>query len=507
MSSFKNLSGTTALALIITGSAAFADVSAQDVWGDWKGYMESMGYSVTATEATSGDTLTTSDLSMTMPLPEDEGTITIMMGEISYTNQGDGTVAVTIPASEAVNVKIVGGGESVEVPMTLTQNGFNAIVSGTPQEMTYTYSAVNLGLDVQSVTANGETVPVEKGIFSLTDVAGATTTKTGNLRNVTQQMKAGALGYAFKFANPDAADEYVDVQGDLKGLSFEGAGDYPMGQMNSDDMNAMIKAGFNFAGKFVHSGGQMNFLFTEEGDQITANTSTTGGSVDAAMSEKGLQYSVGASGLKVNFQGGDVPFPVSFEAGQIGYDVAVPVVKSDDTQDFSMGIALRDFVMSEQIWGMIDPGAQLPRDPATIALDVSGTGKLGFDLLDEAQMAAVESGETMPGDLQTLKIEELEITAAGASVTGTGAADVDMQAAMMSQGANGIDGTLNLKIVGANGLMDKLVAMGLVPQDQMMGARMMMGMFAVPGEGEDTLTSTLEIKKSGEISANGQRIK
>ena len=54
--------------------------------------------------------------------------------------------------------------------------------------------------------------------------------------------------------------------------------------------------------------------------------------------------------------------------------------------------------------------------------------------------------------------------------------------------------------------MDKLVAMGLLPQDQAMGARMMLGLFARPGEGEDTLVSKIEVSGDGAISANGQRL-
>lgn len=507
MSYFGKLSGTTAITILMTSTAAFADVSAQEVWSDWKTYMEDIGYSVSATEATSGDTLTTSDLVMSMDLPEGEGTITVGMGEITYTDQGDGTVKVGMPASQAWTIKIAGGGESVEVPMTITQDGLNMVVSGTPEEMTYTYTANSLGLDVQSVTANGETVPVEKGMVSFSDLSGTSTTTTGNLRNVVQKMTVGAMGYALKFANPDNVNDYVDAQGELTQLTFDGSGAYPMGQMNTDDMNALIKAGFTFAGKMTHAGGKMNFLFIEKGDQASANTSSTGGMFDFAMSEDGIAYGIKSTGLDVKFQGGEVPFPVAFQAGEIGYELMVPVVKSDEAQEFSTAIALRDFVMSETIWGMVDPGGQLPHDPATIALSLSGTGKLGFDLMDEQQMAAVEAGQQMPGELETLKIDELEVTAAGASLTGTGAAEVDTQSVMMSQGENGIDGTLNLKLTGANGLMDKLVAMGLLPQEQAMGARMMMGMFAVPGEGEDTLTSTLEIKKSGEITANGQRIK
>ena len=55
-------------------------------------------------------------------------------------------------------------------------------------------------------------------------------------------------------------------------------------------------------------------------------------------------------------------------------------------------------------------------------------------------------------------------------------------------------------------LLEKLIQMGFVSEDDAMGARMMMGMLAVPA-GEDTLTSKIAINDEGHISANGQRLK
>ncbi|MGI9393360.1 MAG: DUF2125 domain-containing protein, partial [Boseongicola sp.] len=68
-------------------------------------------------------------------------------------------------------------------------------------------------------------------------------------------------------------------------------------------------------------------------------------------------------------------------------------------------------------------------------------------------------------------------------------------------------GVANLMLVGGNGLLDKLVGMGLLPDEQAMGARMMMGLFARPGDGPDTLVSTIEVNEDGSVLANGQRIK
>ena len=90
-------------------------------------------------------------------------------------------------------------------------------------------------------------------------------------------------------------------------------------------------------------------------------------------------------------------------------------------------------------------------------------------------------------------------------LTGTGAFTFDNTDLVTFDGVPAPTGKMELTLKGGNGLLDKLVAMGLIPSDQAMGARMMMAMFAKPGDGEDTLNSTLEFKDKG-FFANGQRL-
>ncbi len=54
-----------------------------------------------------------------------------------------------------------------------------------------------------------------------------------------------------------------------------------------------------------------------------------------------------------------------------------------------------------------------------------------------------------------------------------------------------------------NQLIDNLIAMGVLPDDQAMGFRMMLGMFTRPGAGGDQVTSLIEFRDGG-IFANGQ---
>jgi PPE-repeat protein len=118
-----------------------------------------------------------------------------------------------------------------------------------------------------------------------------------------------------------------------------------------------------------------------------------------------------------------------------------------------------------------------------------------------------ENMPDVPGELNALTINELLVSAAGAKLSGTGDFTFDNSDLATFDGVPAPTGEANLELSGANGLMDKLIQMGLMSDSDAMGARMMMGMLAVPGEGEDTLKSKLEINGEGQIMANGQRIK
>ena len=69
------------------------------------------------------------------------------------------------------------------------------------------------------------------------------------------------------------------------------------------------------------------------------------------------------------------------------------------------------------------------------------------------------------------------------------------------------EGTVDLRLEGGEGLLQKLVDIGLIPEDQAVTARMMASMFANAVEGEDTLTSRIEIEKDGTVTVNGQRMR
>lgn len=136
-------------------------------------------------------------------------------------------------------------------------------------------------------------------------------------------------------------------------------------------------------------------------------------------------------------------------------------------------------------------------------LDLTGTVKVLANVFDPEYASSIET----PAELTSLTIKDLQLSAAGTSLTGKGDFTFDNTDTTTFDGMPAPDGAADIQLVGGNGLVDKLIEMGLMSDQDAMGARMMMGMLGTPGEGDDTLNSHIEVKPSGQIFANGQRLK
>ena len=97
--------------------------------------------------------------------------------------------------------------------------------------------------------------------------------------------------------------------------------------------------------------------------------------------------------------------------------------------------------------------------------------------MDTAAMAAV--GDASPFLLNALDINALQVTAVGAELTGTGAFTFDNTDMTTFDGVPAPTGKLDLKLTGANALIDKVVAMGMITQDDAMGYKMMVSMLSL----------------------------
>ncbi len=490
--------------VVFIAQAAQADLSAQDVWSDWKDYMGSTGYAVTASEAQSGKTLTVSDIQMTMNVEGE--TMALGLGAIDFVENGDGTVNVVLPAAFPMEFDITADGESMKGKLIYRHDGTPMVVSGDMSKMTYDYKAATASFSLDGLEIDGASVPADVAAFTmtLTDLANTTVMEIGEQRAYSQTLTTSGLDYTFMFKDPES-DDSGTFTGALTDLNFDGTMVVPTVE-DPTDIAALMKAGLAYDADITFGGGNTSINGVDGSDNFALQTTSQGGKANIQVSPAGFGYDFTQTDATVNVMGSQIPFPIALSMAELGMNMTMPLMKSEEEQDFALGLALRDFSVPEMLWGLIDPTGELPHDPATLVLDLTGKGKLAFDLTDEAQVAALDAGEAAPGELNALNLNELLLSVAGAELTGSGAFTFDNSDLESFDGMPAPEGEANLKLVGANGLIDKLIGMGLISEDDAMGARMMMGMFTVSA-GDDVVTSKIEVNEEGHVLANGQRLK
>ena len=496
---------TAALLLGLSTLPAFADVTGAQVWADWKDYMQGFGYAITGTEAQSGDTLTVSDIVMSMTLPENEGDVQMSMGTLSFTDNADGTVSVNLPAQMPLsfNVSPMDQDGAARGTMLIEQVGQMMRVSGDPGDFTYTYRADAMTMTLQEfeTTDDEGSAGTFDFVVGLTDLSSTTRTTVDDLRGYDGSLSAAALTYEMSFDVPEGPEQGSgSVKGAMTGLSVTGTGQFP-DCMDSAMMNEMIAAGAEVTSTMTYQSGSSDINAVSPDGPFAVTTRSTGGTFLVNMGADGLLYDLSQTGVEMTAQVPDFPFPVALTMAESGFRMGMPIVESEEPQGFAFGFKLGDFTISDAIWSLFDPTGQLPRDPATLELDLAGTARVLTDIFDPMAMASAAN----PGEINSLDIRTLLIDMIGARLSGMGEFTFDNSDMVTFDGVPRPEGALELRLEGANALIDKLVAMGVLPQEQAMGARMMMGMFTVPA-GDDTLTSRIEVNAEGHLLANGQRL-
>lgn len=489
---------------VFSAQSALADVTSQDVWGDWKAYLEGVGYSLEATETQNGDTLSISDFTLVIPIPEKDESVTVKMPNLELVENGDGSVNASFPQSATIAFDV----SDAHGVFKLRSDGSPMVVTGDQDDMTYDYDTDLLEVLFDSLTVDGEDIPSDIFTFLMkfTDLKSTTHMKLGELRSYEQSYDIANTVYEFAFKNPEDTDSAGVMKGNLNDLKFVGTSTLPL-EFDATDMNAMIDAGTAFDGTFSFGSGQSESSFNEGSENFQLNSTSQGGSMAFAMNADELKYDLAQKVSEISVVSSEIPFPIAFSAEEIGMKLQMPPTASEEDKDMSVGITLRDFNVPEALWAIVDPTGILPHDPASVVLDLSGKGRMLIDIFDpEATAQAEIIGET-PALVNSVNVNELLLRAAGAELTGTGAFEIDYNDLESFDGMPAPLGVANLSLVGANTLIDNLIKMGIMSDSDATGARLMISLLTVPSDKDDTLTSEIEFGKGGQISANGQRLK
>ncbi len=496
-----SLTAGSVLATLLSTTAQ-ADVTAAQVWQSWKDLSTSMGQPLTAeSEVMSGDTLTVTNITMAADMPD--GSMNGTLATVAFRDVGDGTVEVTMAPDYPVTITSQAeGADPVVVTLNIRQTALRMIVSGDEAVMSHALTADEVAVSLGEITGSPEEVDADFTMAFL-GVAGTYVTANGDTKQVDTELTADSLTFSVAAKDPATSGTFA-MSGSMEAISTSSAALFPAGA-DMADIAAALKAGFAAEGGFTYGKTAYTFDFQDASSNGKATGSAASGSVDFYMDAEALSYGVTSVGTDITVSSSDMPMPeVNAKMAELGFDVTMPLAQGTEPQDFSFVTRIVGLAVSDEVWGMFDPAAVLPRDPATLIIDVAGKANWLVDIF--AQDPANPSTE-VPGQIHALKLNQLQLTVGGADLTGTGDFTFDNTDMTTFPGMPKPTGKLEAKLVGGNGLIDKLIQMGLLPEEQAMGARMMMGMFASAVEGaEDTLTSVIEMKDDGSIFANGQQI-
>ncbi len=485
--------------VILMGGTAHAALTADQVWQSWKDAGAMVGLEVSAaTENKDGGTLTLNGVSVA---PAGKAGITI--SDMVLTEGSDGSVAI-VPGADigmALSGDTMGSAKVTHDGLTLTAREADGGMAYdfTAAKLDVVYDATYPGVSFDDTPAADV---VSKGTVGLANLAGTYSDTPGANRTFGFDITADTLAYDTTLDDPGlemkqkTTSETADVA-----ISFDFALPSTMalaGMLSAADFGTALQEGLSvtFATKQGDSTGTMNqeSAFFPMEMAIKAG----GGEATGVFNKDTFSIQSSGSGLEIETSSAMMPAPIKITSGPVVVGLTTPVMATEAAGDYGLVLKLSQFSLNEEAWAMFDPGAALKRDPADIAIDISGKTKLDFIAVIAAEETGVEP--PIPG-VETLDITELTLKVAGAALAGTGAFTFDNSSGMPMP-----LGEANVTVTGANALIDGLIATGVVTQEDAMGARMMMGAFMAPGANPDELTSKIEAKPGFEIYVNGQRV-
>lgn len=507
---YRCVGGAVFVSLMAATSAPA--LTADELWAAWQKDYTTLGYEIsTGGQSRAGDTVTITDLVLTQKDSETDSegkTIAsrtqLEIPSVALTEQPDGTVlAKTSPTITAHSESRIDTSAPVSVTIRVDQQDANALVSGTPEALAYKFDAPKVTVtlvDAQTTKADGGAAPSPVA-FAMTlqgIKANYATALADGLQKQASHVTIDSLSMNGSGTDDESGASYA-IAATMNDMEGNNASTLPEG-VDISDLGAAVAKGASVS--FSGSYGTASLQISQSGDAKSMQISATSqsGTTSGAMSSDGFIYKAAAQNPHIELQKSpdpSLPVPMSADLSQISTEFSFPLAQADAAQPFSGKVTMTGLTVSDSVWALLDPNRKLPRTPADLSVDLGGMARISGDLFGP-QTAPAQSA---PVEIDRVDINNVHLSIAGLTLDGKGGATVDNSA-----GTPVPSGAVDLSLTGANALMDNLVSIGLAQQQQSMIVKMMLGLYAVQA-GPDAYTSKIEMKPTGEILANGQRIR
>jgi hypothetical protein len=476
----RSLLLTTALALPLP---AAADLTPEGLWQDWQDRAADAGRDLTA-EVEQGAALTLRGLTLSRPVGD--GLLTARFERMDLAQDGPG-VRLTLPGGQQVTLTATTETEGTNVAtFRLGDGALTAMATGDAAAPDYALSAPALSATLVSLVQDGTEVDADMRA-DLTGLAGTLSGLSGGSAPLVADLTADALATEVSVRDPatgsevrnTASQQDVALRADLSGAS----------------------GGWSLVGRLESRDGSSVSLQQGPDGMLETDSRQDTSRIALTLTDLRADYSAALTGFATTVTSSMMPMgPVSLAMAAADLTLSVPTAPTAELQTARIALDLTDATADEAVWKMFDPNGAFPRDPAQLRL----VAEADIDMVAPNPALAGPDAEPAAAP-RALRIDTFSLDLAGASLSGEGAF-------RFPEGPGGVPdlaqpvGEASLRASGLSGLMQQAMTGGIMSAEQMMGAQMMLGMFAVQGEG-DSFTSRIEAREGGALFVNGNQLR
>lgn len=487
------------LPVLAVPGAALADLTAAGLWEDWQGAATAQGVTLAAESVreTDGGLLLSGVTSTLLEGRAETASVTAIVPSITLTERDDGTVVVTLPDGKRIEIVQIGASPERAV-LAVDTKGLTVTASGTRAETDYAWAAPVLSVSLAEFDPGALSAEADLSL-TLTELSGRLTGYDGALDGpVTGVFEAAQTDWSVTFADQTSGASMATeaLQRDVV-IQAESTATDPDGPQTD---TARMRFAFD-SGSGTSSSSQ-----TAQGATKVSTTSHAKASIRMDFGPETALYTAGAEGVSVMVDDPAMPLrPITLTVGEVDLAFAGPAAEGPVPQPFDLTIELQNLTVDDGFWTGLDPAGVLPRDPMVLSADIDGLALFGTaaeipGMPPEAAPSFAPSEATV--NRLFLGYGDTTAEATGAFTFPSPAEIAEGMGLSQPQPV----GALDVTMTGILELLGKLGQAGVVPPQQMMGAQMMLGMFAVP-QSDGTLTSRIETTADGGLLVNGNRLR